>query len=212
MSKVNISLCLEMLKLGIRNSWYIYSSGQPAHTYANVDIMMLGDDYSQEDIPQYKRIENVTEQLIIKIQEIDEEESFDRLAFIDKAGHGPVGMIALSSLLIYRLQKDALYLRPYRNTLRSTTKGKRLRTNEKVLIISDVATTGETILKAARTLWDSGAIARGVLVYFDQELGAKENLKAQDIKLYSLVKRSDDTSLISDTKEVKELQEFGGVM
>lgn len=211
MSKVDKSLCLEMLKLGIRNSWYIYSSGQPAHTYANVDIMILGDNYDQTDIPQYKRIETIAEQLKIKIQELEEEESFNRLAFIDKAGHGPVGMIALSSLLIYKLQKDALYLRPYRNTLRSTIKGKRLRSNEKILIISDVATTGETILKAAKTLWDSDAIVRGALVFLDQELGAQENLKAQDIKLYSLVRRSDEIDLLPD-KEVKVLREFGGVM
>lgn len=217
MSKVNKAVCLAIFKRGLRNSWYYLQSGRPAHAYINMDVSMLGDDYDSDLAAQHERVEQIAEQFAVKIQEIEHENPFDRLVFIDKAGHGPVGMIALSGLLIWKLKKDAIFVRPYRNTLRSTAKGRHVQPGERLLIVSDVATTGETILKAARKLWESGAVVFGALVFFDQELGAEENLRAKDLLLYSLKTRSE---VLADP-EVRErlpdneavlFREFGGVM
>lgn len=167
------AICLAILKRGLRNSRYYYQSGQQATAYVNIDLTVLGDDFGMDSSPQHEVIQKMADQFIRSIQQIEEERSFDRLAFIDKDGNGPVGMIALSGLLILKSLKEAIFVRPYRNTVRSTTKGRSVQPGEKILIISDVATTGQTILKAAERIWEAEAVVTGALVFFDQELGAK---------------------------------------
>lgn len=217
MSKVDKAVCLAILKRGLRNSWYYLQSGQPAHAYINMDIAMLGDDYELDPTPQHDRVEQLAEQFKLKIEEIEQQKAFDRLAFIDKAGHGPVGMIALSSLLIWKTKKESIFVRPYRNAIRSTTRGKPLKTGERVLIVSDVATTGETILNAAVKLWERDAVVVGALVFFDQELDAKENLRAKDITLHSLFRKGEvlaipDARDLMPDRKADAFHEFGGVM
>ncbi len=217
MSKVDRAVCHAIFKRGLRNSWYFLQSGRPAQAYLNIDTAMLGDDYDSDSTTQHERIEQIVEQFGTKIQEIEQENPFERLVFIDKAGHGPVGMIALSSLLIWRLKKDAVFVRPYRNTLRASSKGRNIEPGERLLIVSDVATTGETILKAASKLWEAGAVVIGALVFYDQELGATENLSSKDLLLYSLNTRIE----VLEDPEIRErlpdkeetfFREFGGVM
>jgi len=214
METVDKRICLEILDRGLKNSWYYYSSGREAHAYYNIDIAMLGETSPSD---QLRAIEKLADQFARAIAEIDKEEPFDRLAFIDKAGHGPVGMIALSSLLILKTHKEAIFVRPYRNSRRSITEGRPLRSDERVLIVSDVATTGGTVLKAAAKLWDVGALVRGVLVFFDQELGASETLQRKDIRLYRILTRNEArqepemAERLHDT-HAKTIREFGGVM
>lgn len=218
MSGIDKSVCLTILDRALRNSGYFYNSGREAQAYANIDSAMLG--YADEPTtpqPQHQIMEDMAEQLAKKIEQIDRENPFHRLAFIDKAGRGPVGMIALSSHLIWKSQKEAVFVRPYKNTLRSVIEGRQLGPNEKVLVISDIATTGETILKAASKLWLAGAIVADALVFFDQELGAKENLVLKDIRLHSLFSRQEYKSYPDRAEklpdlEIGALRVFGGVM
>jgi len=216
MSGIDKSVCLAILDRALRNSWYYLQSGRKAPAYANIDSAILG--YRDETLgPQHQIMEDLAEQFAEKIKQIDRESPFHQLAFIDKAGRGPVGMIALSSHIIWKSQKEAVFVRPYRNTLRSVIEGRQLGPNEKVLVISDIATTGETILKAASKLWSAGAIVAGALVFFDQQLGAKENLALKDITLHSLYTRQEYRSQPDREEklpdlEIETLRAFGGVM
>ena len=218
MSGIDKSICLAILDRALRNSWYYLQSGRKAPAYANIDSAILGyRDETMGPLPQHQIMEDFAEQFAEKIKQIDRESPFHRLAFIDKAGRGPVGMIALSSHIIWKSQKEAVFVRPYRNTLRSVIEGRQLGPNEKVLVISDIATTGETILKAASKLWLAGAIVAGALVFFDQELGAKENLALKDITLHSLCTRQEYRSQPERKEklpdlEIETLRAFGGVM
>lgn len=218
MSGIDKSVCLAILDRALRNSWYFYHSGREAQAYANIDSAMLGYvDETTAPKPQHQIMEDMAEQFAEKIKQIDRESPFHRLAFIDKAGRGPVGMIALSSHIIWKSQKEAVFVRPYKNTLRSAIGGRQLGADEKVLIISDIATTGETALKAASKLWLAGAIVAGALVFFDQELGAKENLALKDITLHSLCTRQEYRSQPDREEklpdlEIETLRAFGGVM
>jgi len=126
-------------------------------------------------------------------------------------------LIRVSSHIICKSQKEAVFVRPYKNTLRSAIEGRQLGADEKVLIISDIATTGETALKAASKLWLAGAIVAGALVFFDQELGAKENLALKDITLHRLYTRQEYRSQPDREEklpdlEIGTLRAFGGVM
>lgn len=56
----------------------------------------------------------------------------------------------------------------------------------RVMIVDDVATTGNSILEAARAARDAGAIAGSALVLIDREEGAREALAESGIRLFSV--------------------------
>lgn len=62
---------------------------------------------------------------------------------------------------------------------------------EKVVVIEDIATTGQSAIDAAEALRDAGAVVERVLVVVDREDGASENLANHDLELESLVTASD---------------------
>jgi orotate phosphoribosyltransferase len=62
---------------------------------------------------------------------------------------------------------------------------------EEVVVIEDIATTGQSAIDAAEALREAGAIVDRVLVVVDREEGAAENLADHDLQLESLVTASD---------------------
>jgi len=69
---------------------------------------------------------------------------------------------------------------------------------EEVVIIEDIATTGQSAVDAAQALREAGAVVSRVLVVVDREEGATENLADHDLELESLVTASD---LLADAPE-----------
>jgi len=69
---------------------------------------------------------------------------------------------------------------------------------EEVVVIEDIATTGQSAIDAAEALRDAGAVVERVLVVVDREEGASENLAAADLELQSLVTASE---LLADAPE-----------
>ncbi len=57
---------------------------------------------------------------------------------------------------------------------------------QRVLLIDDVATTGGSLIEAARILRSSGLEVAEALVVVDREEGAREALRSEGIELYSL--------------------------
>ncbi|KOX94905.1 orotate phosphoribosyltransferase [Haloarcula rubripromontorii] len=62
---------------------------------------------------------------------------------------------------------------------------------EEVIILEDIATTGQSAVDAAEALREAGAVVNRVLVVVDREEGASENLADHDLELSSLVTASD---------------------
>ncbi|WP_018256906.1 orotate phosphoribosyltransferase [Halomicrobium katesii] len=62
---------------------------------------------------------------------------------------------------------------------------------EEVVILEDIATTGQSAVDAAEALREAGATVSRVLVVVDREEGARENLAEHDLELSSLVTASD---------------------
>jgi len=58
---------------------------------------------------------------------------------------------------------------------------------EEVVVIEDIATTGQSAIDAAEALREAGAVVNRVLVVVDRQEGARENLAAADLELESLV-------------------------
>ena len=62
---------------------------------------------------------------------------------------------------------------------------------QEVIILEDIATTGQSAVDAAEALREAGAVVNRVLVVVDREEGASENLADHDLELLSLVTASD---------------------
>jgi len=65
-----------------------------------------------------------------------------------------------------------------------------VRQGETVTIVEDVATTGGSMLLSIKLLRDAGAVVKRAIVVVDREEGAAEALRAQNVELVALVKRS----------------------
>ena|SRR3989344_316964 len=63
-----------------------------------------------------------------------------------------------------------------------------LNKKDKIIIIDDTATTGQSLVKSVKVLRDYGFKVKNTLVLVDREEGAKENLNKIDIKLSSIFK------------------------
>ena len=62
---------------------------------------------------------------------------------------------------------------------------------ERLVVVEDIATTGQSALDAVQTLRDSGARVDRVLVVVDREEGARELLADHDVELDALVTASE---------------------
>ncbi|EJN59579.1 orotate phosphoribosyltransferase [Halogranum rubrum] len=67
----------------------------------------------------------------------------------------------------------------------------RLDEGEEVVILEDIATTGQSAVDAAEALRDAGAEVSRVVVVVDREEGASEHLAENDLELDSLLTASD---------------------
>ena len=62
---------------------------------------------------------------------------------------------------------------------------------EEVVVLEDIATTGQSALDAVQALREAGAVVERVLVVVDREEGARENLAEADVELESLLTASE---------------------
>lgn len=67
----------------------------------------------------------------------------------------------------------------------------RLEEGEEVVVLEDIATTGQSAIDAAEALREAGAVVDRVLVVVDREEGAREALAEHDLELASLVTATD---------------------
>ena len=72
---------------------------------------------------------------------------------------------------------------------------------EEIVVIEDIATTGQSAIDAVEALREAGATVERVLVVVDREEGARENLAEHDIELQSLVTASE---LLADADQPAE--------
>lgn len=69
--------------------------------------------------------------------------------------------------------------------------GPHLKENAKVVLIDDVATTGQSIIEAKKIVEEKGAIVKKAMVIVDRNEGARENLAQVKCKLESIFKVED---------------------
>jgi len=65
-----------------------------------------------------------------------------------------------------------------------------VKSGETVTVVEDVATTGGSMIQSVKLLRAAGAVVRRAIVVVDREEGAGEALRAENVELVALVKRS----------------------
>jgi len=66
-----------------------------------------------------------------------------------------------------------------------------LEAGEAVVVLEDIATTGQSAIDAVEALREAGATVEEVVVVVDREEGARENLAEHDVELRSLLTATD---------------------
>ncbi len=67
----------------------------------------------------------------------------------------------------------------------------RFEEGEEVVVLEDIATTGQSAIDAVEALREAGAVVNRVLVVVDREEGGRENLAEIDVELESLLTASE---------------------
>ena len=184
---------LRLLALGLRENKWSLTSGGKSSFYIDLDAILTTPD-------AIKKVSDLYLDEIAKAQK--EKGRIDRLAFIEKDS-GPVGAITLKDLLVVKTGIPGIVIRPQRRVLAAAVKGSEsLRPGDKMLLISDVATSGSSILKAAQIAWAFRARVILVIVFFDREQGAVNNLSRYDIEMRSIARRSTDLSQFPELEKV----------
>ena len=208
--KVEGEICLRVAGLSLKSSDWTLVSGLHSNYYFDLD--------------SYAFDKNDTKALISllgkRVAALSEMRRFDKIAFIDKEGPGPVGLITFFAALNALFKQKCIIIRPRRQLLSAAIKGPFER-GDSILILNDVATEGSTIFEAAEKIWECGGTVPCALVILDRSQGATTNLGRKGIELYSLtsaasIKESKPTEFKEITgREIEveprpKLTDFGG--
>ena len=148
------------------------SSGKVSNIY--IDVRML---YS---FPQELRA------VVRKILDVIKDLSFDYVCGIESSG------IPLATLLAYLLNKPLIYVR---KSAKEHGLGKEIegffKPGIRTIVVDDVITSGNSILRASKVLRRNGIIADKAVVIVNRNEGGEDLLLRNGIKLYYLVKMND---------------------
>lgn len=141
-------------------------------------------NFDKEIIKPEKSIE-LTEQICNSLKYLlDNGFNFDKIAFIDK-NEGTVGLISLLGSIINNIGIPAIIIRPKKKLINDNITGI-IEGNDKVIILSDVATSGSTIYYASEIIKEHGGKVPYAFVILDRLQGATESLSNYGIRLFSL--------------------------
>ena len=118
-------------------------------------------------------------------------------AFAERIGEETLAGVALGAVPLAAVTSTAAG-RPYvivRKEAKEYGTGNRIEggfeSGEELVVLEDIATTGQSAADAVEALREAGAVVNRVLVVVDREEGARERLTARDVELESLVTASD---------------------
>jgi orotate phosphoribosyltransferase len=113
-------------------------------------------------------------------------EKIDRILGVPTAG------IPFATVVSQKLGTPLIYYRQARKEhgVRKKIEGI-LERNDRVLIIDDLITTGESVIEAAEVVRDQGGVVNELVVLLDREQGGRERLRTSRIEPHVLFKISD---------------------
>lgn len=150
---------------------FVLTSGKESDYYVDIKIAAL----------QPKILSAITEELA---ENLTGEEN--KIACIE------LGAVPLATALALKSSIPFVILRkePREHGTEKGLEGE-IKSGEKIVVIEDVATTGNSILKVVRAVRERGALVKLAIVVVDREEGAAQLLKENNVELISLVKVSE---------------------
>ncbi|MGQ9647941.1 MAG: orotate phosphoribosyltransferase [Thermodesulfobacteriota bacterium] len=111
---------------------------------------------------------------------------------IDKILGVPTAGVPFATVVSQKLAIPLIYYRQARKEhgVRKKIEGI-LERNDRVLIIDDLITTGESVIESAEVVRDQGGVVNELVVLLDREQGGKERLRSFRIEPHVLFKISD---------------------
>jgi orotate phosphoribosyltransferase len=114
-------------------------------------------------------------------------------AFADRVGDETLAGVALGAVPLVAVtstETDAPYVIVRKQAKEYGTGNRiegRLSAGDQVVVLEDIATTGQSALDAVEALREAGAVVDRVLVVVDRQEGARERLAAADVELDAVV-------------------------
>ena len=111
---------------------------------------------------------------------------------IDKILGVPTAGVPFATVVSQKLGIPLIYYRQARKEhgVKKKIEGI-LERNDRVLIIDDLITTGESVIESAEVIRDQGGVVNELVVLLDREQGGKERLRSSRIEPHVLFKISD---------------------
>ena len=162
------SLLVEMLKKNaVKLGSFTLASGKKSDFY-----MDIKKAYTKPEV-----LREITREMARLIKN----EKPDKIAGVAVGAVPLVTALSLESGLPFLIVRKELKGHGTRNKIEGE-----LRVGEKVIIVEDVTTTGESVLKAVEAIRDVNALCDRVVVVVDRNEGAVEHLASQGITLLPL--------------------------
>lgn len=170
-----------LVHMCVRNSEYNLTSGGHGTSFVDVDEV-FGAPAQGADL-----MESLLGLATARIDDLKKADGYDLLAFVQGA-RGPVGALSARVPLSDSTGLSSIVLRPGKRLLTQAIKPFRSLHDTKVLVVTDVATTGGSLTDAVRLLWKAGARQVGALALFDRQDGAEELLDTVGIDFHFVLR------------------------
>ncbi len=183
-----------------RGSTFTTVAGIPSTSFTDLDEYLLGrvpGDAFQTELAKTRR-EWLAQRMAKRILDSCARLAIARLAFIEKPDAGPLGAITLLDTLLNLTGLEGCIIRPGKRLHVARVKGRTIQSGERLMIVSDVATTGTTILLAAQTIRQLGGIVVAAYVVYDRGQGAKDYLEKNGIQLVAEIDKELQASAETD--------------
>ncbi len=126
-------------------------------------------------------------------------EKIDRILGVPTAG------VPFATVVSQKLGIPLIYYRQARKEhgVRKKIEGI-LERNDRVLVIDDLITTGESVIESAEVVRDQGGVVNELVVLLDREQGGKERLKTSRVEPHVLFKISDAMTWLHDVGLIED--------
>ncbi len=170
---------------------YKLSSGKITPYYVDLRVIPSFPD-------AFKAVSDI---LIDTVERVLDTERFDRIAAI------PIAGTPFAALLAFRLNKPFLYTR---QDLRLRGRERRvegvLLPGDRVLLVDDLVTTGQSLLKAASAIRAEGGLVSDAFVLLDREEGGREKLAKNGINVHSVLVMGEAARMLYELSVIDEEQ------
>ena len=124
---------------------------------------------------------------------------------IDKLLGVPTAGVPFATVVSQKLSIPLIYYRQARKEhgVRKKIEGI-LDRNDRVLIVDDLITTGESVIEASEAVRDQGGVVNELVVLLDREQGGQEKLRSSRIEPHLLFKISDAMTWLHNVGLIKD--------